>query len=136
MRKGLVITLCAATLAATTTGVLLLGDDDRGRATNAPEQPAYDDDVPLARQLAQQACEAWSTFGEQVGDDRPADEVRRTLDGFRATAQRAYRHDVRWIRLASAALSLEEALRTDDADAAALGMTVAAEECDRAQGDG
>jgi hypothetical protein len=101
-------------------------------ATTGPTPlPNYVEDLPAARLLAGQACALLADFHRQVEANDPASTVRRTLGQLESTALQAYSHDVRWIRLLSAAQALSEALRNDDGDAAALGITTADQECAR-----
>jgi len=91
--------------------------------------PALVDDPLRGRRLAVAACNEWDLFRVAVEQDLSATQVRERLRRLSSLAHQAYRHDVRWLRLVSAAMSLSQALEVDDAGAADLGMRMAEEQC-------
>lgn len=83
-------------------------------------------------ELAQRACSEMQVILEQVSRDERSDRVRISLDSAVMSANRAARRDPLWRPLAGAAAAVRFAIDEDDAEAARVGLSVAAAQCERA----
>jgi hypothetical protein len=77
------------------------------------------------------ACVALAEFENLLDANAPAKRARDVLDRAVRDAKAAADADPRWVVLASGAQTVDLAIRTDDANAAEVGITVVRQECER-----
>lgn len=64
--------------------------------------------------------------------DAPADAVFDILQAATDAARQAVHHDAAWVQLNGGVYAFEQGLRTDDAQAVRLAVSILDEECERA----
>ena len=85
-------------------------------------------------ELAQAACARLLLATQAIRADGAAATAREELAAARALGAAALRRDGRYAALSGALASLDEAIRRDLPEAAAVSIRVALEECERATG--
>ena len=88
-------------------------------------------DAESPADFAQAACVRLRLAVQGISADSTAETVRRELAAARVLAAEALRGDGRYAPLSGGIAALDEAVRRDDAAAAATGVRVAAAACQR-----
>jgi hypothetical protein len=104
-----------------------------GRDATEPGPPRSEPSLAPAAALANaaSACVALAEFENLLDANAPAKRAREVLARAVRDAKAAAEADPRWVVLASGAQTLDLAIRTDDANAADVGITVVRQECER-----
>lgn len=122
-------TLLVAALAVLGVALLRAGGDPQ-RVTAAPAASL----APAARtpeDFARAACVRLRLAVQGISADASAETVRRELASARVLAAEAVRRDGSYAPLSGGIAALDEAVRTDDPDAAAAGVRVARSACEQ-----
>lgn len=104
-------------------------------AVAAPDPPPTEPEQRIppdaaASDLAGDACRyVTQELADDITDDAPAEEVLARVTTAASRAREAAARDQSYIALAGGVGALREALRTDDADAAAVAMRVVIANC-------
>lgn len=88
-------------------------------------------DIAAGEREAGAACRDLARFSALAHENASSDDVRDALDDADGRARRALDHDPAWVRLSSAVMALDHAVRRDDPASARTGIDIAREECAR-----
>ena len=106
------------------------------RSSTPPERveaPPVRELAPNARtpaELAEAACVRVDLATQAIQANAAAETVRKELAAARVLAAAAMKADARFAALSGGVSALDEAVRRDEPEAAALGLRVAAERCE------
>ena len=98
------------------------------------DSPPLHELAPEARtatDFARLSCAYVRLANQSIQADAAAPTVRTELASARALAAEALRREGRFASLSGGVASLDEAVRNDDGDSAAVGLRVVSEECER-----
>ena len=118
-------------LALVVLGVALLRAPGTPARVAAPPVSSLAPDARTPDDFARAACVQVRLAAQGVTAGSAAQGVRSQLAAARALAAEAVRGDGRWTALSGGVAALDEAVRRDDGEAAAVGLRVALEECEQ-----
>lgn len=123
-RRKQVLVVGLSLLAGLVIVILSLALRDGGPAADKAISPAAN-----PRDAAHDACADISVLYQQLVANAPAEKVFATASRAKARADAAAAGDARWIQLDSAVQSVAQALHTDSADLAGLGIEILRSNC-------
>lgn len=130
-RKALVLLVVAAGVGV---GVLvalwLFRSPDVPSRVRAPSVRELAPNARTPVELAEAACVRVDLATQAIQANAAADTVRKELAAARLLAAEAMKGDARFVALSGGVSALDEAVRRDEPEAAALGFRVAAERCE------
>lgn len=126
-RQRLGALLALLVVAAVVAGVLVFSDDSSPKRPPRPFQIGA-----TAVQHARQGCQEVAEVQAEVKADGDKDRVFAYLDAARQELAAAASAEPIWLSLQSGVESINRGLRRDDADASALGIAIARDQCRRA----
>lgn len=127
-----------ALLAVTLVGVVIALLSESGEPARFPAAPASSlaPGAESADDFARAACVRLSLAVQGITADSPAETVRRELAAARLLAAEALRRDGEYAELSGGVAALDDAVRRDDATAAATAVRVARQACGQERAPG
>ena len=125
-----VLILTGTLLAGLLIAVFWLRSPGPPSRVRAPSVRELAPDARTAADLAEAACIRVDLVTQGIQANATAETVRQELAAARALAAAAMQRDARFVALSGGISALDEAVRRDEPDAAALGLQVAAERCE------
>lgn len=122
-----VVVLLAVGLAAL--GLARLSGPDDAPRVPPPAMASLAPQARTADDFARAACVRLSLAVQGISADSAAETVRRELAAARALAAEALRRDGTYAELSGGVAALDDAVRRDDAEAAATAVRVARQAC-------